>query len=69
MPELLKVEEVAELLRVKPSTVYVWSEMGFLPCFRVGRLLRFSWAEIESWLADRASADRWSERLRATEPR
>lgn len=53
--ELLTVTEVADLLRVRPSTVYSWSETGVLPTFRVGRLLRFKRSQIEAWLTSRSN--------------
>jgi excisionase family DNA binding protein len=66
---LLRVHEVAALLRVRKSTVYTWAETGVLPCYRVGRLLRFSRPEIEEWLADRATtASQRLERLRTEVP-
>lgn len=33
---LLKVTEVAKLLRVHPNTVRSWTSLGVLPCYRVG---------------------------------
>ena len=47
--ELLTVDEVADFLRVKPSTVYEWAKNGKIPARKVGRLWRFSREEIESW--------------------
>ena len=47
--ELLTVDEVADFLRVKPSTVYEWAKTGKIPARRVGRLWRFSREEIEIW--------------------
>ncbi len=38
---LLMVDEVAELLRVKPSWVY--RHAGELGAYKVGKYLRFSW--------------------------
>jgi putative molybdopterin biosynthesis protein len=55
---LLTVPEVADLLRVRESTVYTWAESGALPCYRVGRLLRFDRAEVQSWLASRGNRRR-----------
>jgi excisionase family DNA binding protein len=41
-PDLLTVEEVAELVRVHPETVRRWTRSGRLPSVRVGlrRLVR-----------------------------
>jgi len=48
--ELLTVEEVADFLRVKPSTVYEWAKQGKIPASKVGRLWRFSKQDIEAWV-------------------
>jgi len=49
---LLRPEEVARLLSVRPSWVYEKVRAGELPCLRVGRHLRFTRSMIERWLAD-----------------
>lgn len=51
---LLTVKQVAELLSVKTSWVYLAADRGELPCVRVGRYLRFSLPRIESWIAVRS---------------
>jgi excisionase family DNA binding protein len=48
---LLRPEQVAELLAVKPSWVYEAVRKGRLPCVRVGRHIRFTQARLEDWLA------------------
>lgn len=48
---LLRPEEVARLLSVKPSWVYEKVRAGELPCLHVGRHLRFTRAMVERWLA------------------
>jgi excisionase family DNA binding protein len=50
---LLRPEQVAELLAVKPSWVYEAVRTGRLPCVRVGRHIRFTRKMLEDWLADR----------------
>jgi len=50
---LLRPEEVARLLSVRPSWVYEKVRAGELPCLHVGRHLRFTRAMIERWLADK----------------
>lgn len=43
--------EVAELLRVSPATVYRMAQAGELPTLsRVGPLLRFDLDAVEAWL-------------------
>ena len=51
-PQLMTVEDVAEYLRVKPSTVYEWAANGKLPSVKVGRLWRFERSEIEKWVRE-----------------
>lgn len=48
--ELLTVDEVAEFLRVKPSTVYEWAKQGKIPASKVGRLWRFRREDVEAWV-------------------
>ncbi|MFW6106558.1 MAG: helix-turn-helix domain-containing protein [bacterium] len=48
--ELLTVDEVADFLRVKPSTVYEWAKQGKIPASKVGRLWRFSRKDVEAWV-------------------
>jgi len=59
--ELLTAEEVASLLRVKPSTVYDAAARGVLPVLRLWKgkrrtLIRFQRADIELFIRERATA-------------
>ena len=50
---ILTIEQVAERLQLKPSTVYELTRRRSrrpLPVLRVGKFLRFRWSEIEAWL-------------------
>ena len=49
---LLNVSEVAHLLHIHPNTVRLWSKIGVLKSYRIGkrRDYRFDPAEIESFL-------------------
>lgn len=49
---LLRPEQAAALLAVKPSWVYDAVRTGRLPCLRVGRHIRFTQAMLENWLAE-----------------
>lgn len=44
------MEEVADYLRIKPSTVYEWAKKGNIPAIKMGRLWRFGIEEIEAWV-------------------
>jgi excisionase family DNA binding protein len=52
----LDVRELAELLKVKPRTVYAWAEnekKSGIPVERAGGLLRFRLDRILEWTAGR----------------
>jgi excisionase family DNA binding protein len=48
---VVDVVEAAKVLGVNKSTVYEMANQGTIPAFRVGRLWRFSLAELEAWAA------------------
>lgn len=47
---LLTIKELAEQLRIKPSTLYAWASQSKIPCVRIHGLIRFHPEEIEGWL-------------------
>jgi len=50
---ILTVEQVAERLQLKPSTIYELTRRRNrrpLPVLRAGKFLRFRWSEVEQWL-------------------
>lgn len=48
-PIYLTLKEVAELLRVKPRTVYAWVSDNRIPFERKGSLLRFRLNAVLAW--------------------
>lgn len=52
---ILTVEEVAQFLRVHPSTIYKMLKKKQLPAFRVGSDWRFAVEALEKWLGEAAS--------------
>lgn len=48
--KLIGIKEVAEILNVKPSTLYQWAELGQIPCFKLNGSLRFDVEDIMSWV-------------------
>ena len=48
--EYLTIDDLAEYLSVKRSTLYAKVESGEIPHYKVGRLVRFKECEIEEWL-------------------
>lgn len=53
---LLTVEEVADILRVRPRWVYEAAARGELPRIKVGGYVRFHRADIERWIEQRKDA-------------
>jgi excisionase family DNA binding protein len=49
---LLRPEQAAWYLNVKPSWVYEAVRTGRLPCRRVGRHIRFTRQMLDAWLAE-----------------
>jgi excisionase family DNA binding protein len=60
LPEVLLVSEVAELLRVHPSTVYALCDRGELPHLKVSGCIRSHRAGVEDFV--RAAGEQASER-------
>jgi excisionase family DNA binding protein len=48
--KLVGIKEVAEILNVKPSTLYQWAELGQIPCFKLNGCLRFDIEDIINWI-------------------
>jgi excisionase family DNA binding protein len=67
-PVLLRVEEVARMLGLARSTIYLLIERGELPSVRIGRAVRVHSARLESWL-DEQSANIGSESVDASTSR
>ena len=55
VPHFLTVEEVAELLRVSPRSVYDWVSQGEIPFHKAGRRTIFLLEEILEWTSQRSS--------------
>ena len=51
-PSILTLENVAQYLRVHPSTIYRLLKRRQLPAFKVGRDWRFTRESIDRWRAD-----------------
>jgi excisionase family DNA binding protein len=49
LPIYLTLKEVAELLKVKPRTVYAWVSDNRIPFERKGSLLRFRLDAVIAW--------------------
>jgi excisionase family DNA binding protein len=56
-PKFLTVEEVAELLRVSPRSVYDWVSQRQIPFRKAGRRTIFLLDEILEWTSERQSTN------------
>jgi len=53
MQNLLGLNEIAEYLGVKPSTIYAWVNQKRLPYYKIGSLVKFDLHDIEAWKQSR----------------
>lgn len=58
MEEILKVEELADYLKVSYSTIIRLAQRGLIPAFRVGGLWRFRFGDIQEWLKKKSLEER-----------
>lgn len=58
MNRLLNHQEVAGLLGVRPSTIYQWTHIGYIPHVKLGKMVRFDENAIEEWVRKRSDAGR-----------
>jgi excisionase family DNA binding protein len=58
---LLNVGEVAQMLCIKPRTVYVWVQARKIPFKRLNGFVRFDPDEIAEWVKERSVAARTAE--------
>ena len=63
MNKLLTVEEIAEILGVKPSTIYQWTHQGFIPHVKLGNLVRFKESTVNKWLDKKESNGRMARKV------
>jgi PTS system nitrogen regulatory IIA component len=57
--DILTIEEVAKYLRVSERTVYDWAQKGDIPSGKIGTVWRFKKPEIEKWVNERLSPNRF----------
>ena len=46
---ILTVNELSGILKVKVKTLYQWAELGQIPCIKFNGCLRFDLDEIRQW--------------------
>lgn len=47
---VLTINELSEMLKVKPKTLYQWAELGQIPCLKLNGALRFDVEDILRWI-------------------
>lgn len=47
---ILTIKELARILQISVSQVYKLVERNEIPCYRIGRAIRFDYEDIEEWL-------------------
>ena len=50
---LMSVEEAADYLGVKRSTLYSWVFYRKIPFIKIGRLVKFDYAELQQWIDEK----------------
>ena len=48
--EYLTIDDLAQYLSVKRSTLYAKAESGEIPFYKIGRLIRFKREDVEKWM-------------------
>ena len=56
MDELLTLPQVAKMLGLAERTIYVWSQEGKLPAFKLGTAWRYRADEIDAWVETQRTA-------------
>ena len=49
MSEIMTLEEVADYLKLKPQTLYIWVQKGKIPAVKLGKEWRFKRSIIDKW--------------------
>ena len=63
LQRLMTVEEIADYLQVKPSTIYQWTHTGFIPHVKIGNPVKFKMSQIDRWIEKRAGDEKVSNRV------
>ena len=50
MENLLDIKQLSAMLGVKTATIYGWVHDKYIPFIKLGRLVRFDYAEIMDWV-------------------
>lgn len=47
--DIMTLEEVAEYLRLKPQTIYLWAQEKKIPAAKLGKEWRFRRSVVDKW--------------------
>jgi excisionase family DNA binding protein len=50
LEQLLSPKELSRLLKVSKPWPYIMAKRGLLPCYKMGKIIRFKWSDIEDFL-------------------
>jgi len=53
MEKLWGMQQTADALGIKKSTLYQWVSMHKIPYYKIGRLVKFSPSKLEAWVKKR----------------
>ena len=62
-PELMSLPEIARYLGMAERTIYLWSQEGRIPAFKLGSSWRYRRTEIDAWLETQRSGPNMSDEL------
>jgi excisionase family DNA binding protein len=51
MHDIMTIEEVAQYLKMQPTTIYTWAQAGKIPAAKIGKEWRFRRDLIDIWFA------------------
>ena len=54
-PDFFMIDELCKYLRIAKSTIYKYSKSKKIPCFKIGRQLRFRKQSIDDWVKTQES--------------
>ncbi|NIS15702.1 MAG: helix-turn-helix domain-containing protein [Aliifodinibius sp.] len=57
------MQEIAEYLGVKESTIYKWTHEEYIPHIKLGKFLRFKTRDIDKWIDKKAKNGRMTRRI------
>lgn len=50
MHKFLDINELSDILKISKNTIYGWVHIGYIPHYKINRLVRFNEQEIMEWL-------------------